>query len=155
MAQEPQEQQQDEQPQQRDPEQIREEIDQTREEMGETVEALAEKADVKAQAQEKVDDVKAQARDRVESVASQARARFEEVKSAVAEKREQFVGGSTTAGDSTTGPGIAADAPPVGGEASGPSIDASQVAATAKENPVPFAVGAFVAGFLLGRITSR
>ena len=145
MAQEPQEQQQqDEQPQQRDPEQIREEIDQTREEMGETVEALAEKADVKAQA-----------RDRVESVASQARARFEEIKSAVAEKREQFVGGSTTAGDSTTGPGIAADAPPVGGEASGPSIDASQVAATAKENPVPFAVGAFVAGFLLGRITSR
>ena len=137
----------------RDPEQIEREIEQTREDMGETVEALAEKADVKGQAQEKVDDVKAQTRERVEGLRTQARARLEEARSTLAEKRGQL--GSRTADGPTTGPGIAADAPPVGGEGTGPSFDASQVTATAKENPVPFAVGAFVAGFLLGRITSR
>ena len=44
-----------------DTEQLREEIKETREELGATVEALAGKADVKAQAQERVEEVKAQA----------------------------------------------------------------------------------------------
>ncbi len=42
----------------RDPKAIREEIEETRGEMGETVEALAEKADVKAQAQQKIDGLR-------------------------------------------------------------------------------------------------
>ena len=44
-----------------DKEAILADIDRTREQLGETVEALAAKADVKAQAQQKVADVKAQA----------------------------------------------------------------------------------------------
>jgi len=39
---------------QRDPEEIRQEVEQTRREVGDTAAALAEKADVKAQAKEKV-----------------------------------------------------------------------------------------------------
>jgi hypothetical protein len=42
-----------------DPEEIRQEIDATREELGDTVAALAAKADVKAQAKQKVEDTKA------------------------------------------------------------------------------------------------
>ena len=42
----------------REPDEIRSEIEQTREQLGETVEALAEKADVKGQAQAKVDETK-------------------------------------------------------------------------------------------------
>jgi hypothetical protein len=42
----------------REPQEIRRDIESTRGEMGDTVEALAEKADVKTQAQRKVDEVK-------------------------------------------------------------------------------------------------
>lgn len=42
-----------------DPEEIRREIESTREELGDTVAALAAKADVKAQAKQKIDDTKA------------------------------------------------------------------------------------------------
>jgi uncharacterized protein YoxC len=52
--------------QQPDPEELREDIQQTREELGATVEALAEKADVKTQAQQKVDEVKAEATTQVQ-----------------------------------------------------------------------------------------
>ncbi len=45
--------------QQPGPEEIRSEIKETREELGDTVEALAHKADVKAQAQERVDAARA------------------------------------------------------------------------------------------------
>ena len=51
-----------EEPQKQDPQELREDIEQTREELGETVEALAQKADVKAQAQAKVDQVTEQAK---------------------------------------------------------------------------------------------
>jgi hypothetical protein len=47
--------------QQTDPEQLRREIEQIRRELGETVAQLALKADVKAQAREKVQEVKANA----------------------------------------------------------------------------------------------
>ena len=47
--------------QQTDPEQLRREIEQIRRELGETVAQLAHKADVKAQAREKVQEVKANA----------------------------------------------------------------------------------------------
>jgi len=42
-----------------DPEQIQREIERTRAELGDTVEALTEKADVKAQAKQKIDQTKA------------------------------------------------------------------------------------------------
>jgi len=42
-----------------DPEDIRREIESTREELGDTVAALAAKADVKAQAKQKIEDTKA------------------------------------------------------------------------------------------------
>src|SRR5947208_3184331 len=42
-----------------DPEEIRRDIEATREELGDTVAALAAKADVKAQARQKIDDTKA------------------------------------------------------------------------------------------------
>jgi ElaB/YqjD/DUF883 family membrane-anchored ribosome-binding protein len=45
--------------QQTDPEQLRREIEEIRRELGETVAQLAQKADVKAQAREKVEEVKA------------------------------------------------------------------------------------------------
>lgn len=126
----------------REPEEIREEIEQTREEMGETVEELAGKADVKAQAQERVEDVKAR-----------ARAKIEDLKATVREKRDQVMSGAS--GGSTAGPGIAPQAPPVGEEGGARSFDPAQVLAAAKENPVPLAVGALVAGIVIGRLTSR
>jgi ElaB/YqjD/DUF883 family membrane-anchored ribosome-binding protein len=43
----------------RDPEQLRQDIERTRHELGDTVAQLAYRADVKAQAREKVDDLKA------------------------------------------------------------------------------------------------
>jgi ElaB/YqjD/DUF883 family membrane-anchored ribosome-binding protein len=42
-----------------DPEQIQREIEETRERLGDTVEALAQKADVKAQAKEKIAETRA------------------------------------------------------------------------------------------------
>jgi ElaB/YqjD/DUF883 family membrane-anchored ribosome-binding protein len=54
-------------------EQLREQIAETREELGETVEALAAKADVKAQAKEKVEETKAQAQQKVEETSEQVK----------------------------------------------------------------------------------
>lgn len=48
----------------RRPEEIRHEIEELREELGETVEALTAKADVKAQAREKVEEIKSGVRER-------------------------------------------------------------------------------------------
>jgi ElaB/YqjD/DUF883 family membrane-anchored ribosome-binding protein len=84
----------------RSPEEIKRDIEQTREELGDTVEALAEKADVKAQARQKVEEIKEKAK------------------------------------------------------AAAPD-NAQQVTEAAKRNPVPvIAVGALVAGFVLGRLTA-
>lgn len=103
-------------PQQRTPDQIRDDIASTREEMGETVEALAAKADVKGQAQHKV----------------------EEVKQRVGAKREEFTHRAQAA------------TPDSAGQA------AVQAKAAAQNNPIPFiAAGAFVAGLVVGRLTSR
>lgn len=49
-------------------EELREEIEETRGELGDTVEQLSEKADVKAQAQAKVDETKRQAQAKAEQV---------------------------------------------------------------------------------------
>ena len=49
-------------------EELREEIEETRADLGDTVEHLSEKADVKAQAQAKVDETKQQAQAKVDQV---------------------------------------------------------------------------------------
>src|SRR3954467_9973203 len=56
----------------RSPEEIRRDIEATREELGDTVEALAAKADVKAQAKDRVDSVKEQAREKVDDLKGRA-----------------------------------------------------------------------------------
>lgn len=108
----------------RDPEEIRRDIEVTREELGGTVEALSAKADVKAQAKEKVEDWGAQAKERLESVR-----------------------------ESVTGKKDPSSAP--GSTVSPESFDAGRAVATAKENPIPLAIGALTLGFALGRLTAR
>lgn len=56
-----------------DPDQLRGEIAEAREELGETVEALAAKADVKAQAQQKVDEQKARAQAKLDETTTQVK----------------------------------------------------------------------------------
>jgi DNA-binding XRE family transcriptional regulator len=55
------------------PEQIREEIEATREELGETVAALAQKADVKAQAKQKIEGAKASVSEKKDELLGRAR----------------------------------------------------------------------------------
>jgi ElaB/YqjD/DUF883 family membrane-anchored ribosome-binding protein len=57
---------------QRSPAEIRRDIEETREQLGETVEALAGKADVKAQAKERVDSVKQDAKDKISDLRGKA-----------------------------------------------------------------------------------
>ena len=56
-----------------DPEELRREIEHTREELGDTVEALAYKADVKAQAKERVEEAKAGAAQKRDEVVSKVK----------------------------------------------------------------------------------
>ena len=56
-----------------DPELIQREIEQTREELGDTVEALARKADVKAQAKQKVEQTKASFSEKKEQLLGKAK----------------------------------------------------------------------------------
>jgi len=56
-----------------EPEQIQREIEQTREELGDTVEALAQKADVKAQAKQKLDDTKSAVNQKKEQLFGRAK----------------------------------------------------------------------------------
>ena len=55
------------------PEQIREEIEATRQELGETVAALSAKADVKAQARQKVEETKATIADKKDDLLGKAK----------------------------------------------------------------------------------
>jgi len=57
----------------RTPEEIEAEIEATREELGETVSALAEKADVKGQAQRKVEETKRKAQANISGASETAR----------------------------------------------------------------------------------
>jgi hypothetical protein len=52
---------------------LRREIERTRSELGATVEALSQKADVKAQAREKVEHAKVQARERAQETQAKAK----------------------------------------------------------------------------------
>jgi ElaB/YqjD/DUF883 family membrane-anchored ribosome-binding protein len=99
-----------------DPGQIREEIDVTRQELGDTVAALSEKADIKAQAKQKL----------------------EETKASVSEKTEQLFGRAREASPESA------------------TTAATQASRAARENPLPLtAVGAFVVGFIAGRLTKH
>ena len=98
------------------PDEVRHEIEQTREELGDTVEALAQKADVKAQAKERINSARGAAQLKKGEIAAKIK--------------------STTPESATEG--------------------AQKVATTAKKNPLPLAAGAaFLAGFLVGRFSSR
>lgn len=111
----------------REPERIREEIERTRAEMGETVAAVADKADVRKQAQAKADQLKEQAAARAKEAKSTATAKVQEL----GEKAKQA-------------------APDSGGEG------IQQAQQVARENPVPLALaGAFLAGLVVGRLSSR
>ncbi len=56
-----------------DPDQIREEIEATREALGDTVEALAAKADVKAQAKQKIDETRESVAQRTDEILGRAK----------------------------------------------------------------------------------
>ncbi|MFG1928391.1 DUF3618 domain-containing protein [Cryptosporangium sp. NPDC048952] len=68
----------------KDPDQLRAEIAEIRADLGDTVEALAAKADVKAQAQAKVEQTKQQVRDKVETTKVQ----LDSLKAKAAERTE-------------------------------------------------------------------
>ncbi len=57
----------------RTPEEIRSDIEETREEVGDTVEALAAKADVKAQARERIDEIKGNVRAKADQAKAKAK----------------------------------------------------------------------------------
>lgn len=115
----------------RPPEEIRRDIEETRGELGDTAEALAQKADVKGQAKAKADDVKGQAKAKADDIKGQAKARAEDLRQRAQEKLRQSTPESASAG-------------------------ASQVATTARENPMPVAVAsAFVAGVVVGWLLAR
>lgn len=56
-----------------DPDQIRDQIEATREELGDTVEALAAKADVKAQAKQKLDETRETVSQRTDEILGKAK----------------------------------------------------------------------------------
>jgi ElaB/YqjD/DUF883 family membrane-anchored ribosome-binding protein len=112
---------------QRSPKEIREDIEGTREDLGDTAAAVAEKADVKKQAKRKVTGAKEKASAKVEEVKQTATAKKEEV----TDKAQEAT-------------------PDSGRDA------ARQAQQFARENPIPLAIGgAFVAGYVIGRLRSR
>lgn len=56
-----------------DPEQIQREIEQTREQLGDTVEALARKADIKAQAKQRIDQTRTSITEKKQRVFAKAK----------------------------------------------------------------------------------
>ena len=117
-----------------DPEEIQREIEQTRAELGDTVEALAAKADVKAQAKNKIDETKASVSEKLDETKASVTEKIEETK---ASAEHLFAKAKEVSPDSA-------------------ATAASQASQKARENPVPTtAIAAFGAGFLLGRLSKR
>jgi Protein of unknown function (DUF3618) len=75
-----------------EPEVLREEIAETREELGDTVEALAAKADVKGQAQAKVDERKALAQAKVEEAKARIRQTTQQAQTKLPEPVQEKAG---------------------------------------------------------------
>jgi ElaB/YqjD/DUF883 family membrane-anchored ribosome-binding protein len=116
------------------PEQLRAEIEADRQELGDTVEALAAKTDVKTRAREKADELKRSAMDKKDELVSKA-------------KQSKGEAGS---------PGGPAAGGPGGPGGPGGSSVVEQLKGTARQNPVQTAaVGAFLGGFMLGRLLGR
>jgi septal ring factor EnvC (AmiA/AmiB activator) len=113
-----------------DPEELQREIEHTREELGDTVEQLAAKADVKAQAKQKLEDTKA----------------------TVAEKKDQLLGKAMEASpDSATTAATQASQ-----KARENPLALAAASQKARENPLALAAaGAFAFGFLAGRVSKR
>ena len=111
----------------RSPEEIREDIEETREDLGETAAAVADKADVQKQAKKQVSGAK-----------QKASAKVEEVKETASAKKDEVTGKAQEATPASAQDG------------------AEKVRQFAQENPIPVAAGgAFVVGFLIGKLTSR
>jgi len=128
-----------------DPEEIQREIEQTRAELGDTVEALAAKADVKAQAKNKIDETKASVSEKLDETKASVTEKIDETMASVTEKIEETKASAEHlfAKAKEVSPDSAATA-------------ASQASQKARENPVPTtAIAAFGAGFLLGRLSKR
>jgi ElaB/YqjD/DUF883 family membrane-anchored ribosome-binding protein len=73
------------------PDRIEAEIEQSREELGETAAALAEKADVKQQAQQKVEETKEAARARVSATADAAKEKLQTAPEAASQTMDRTV----------------------------------------------------------------
>jgi ElaB/YqjD/DUF883 family membrane-anchored ribosome-binding protein len=118
----------------RDPEQIEAEIAETREELADTVGAVADKADVKKQAKRKAGEAKVK-----------AKAKVDQAKEAVQEKTDELAA-------------KAASATPESRTAAAERTQdiAGRAREYARANPVrAAAVGAFVAGIVIGRALAR
>ena len=96
------------------------------------------------QLREEIEETRRELGDTVEALAakadvkSRAREKVESTKESVAQKKDELLGKAREASPDSV------------------SAGAAQVTQKAKENPMPVAaIGAFVAGFLLGRITKR
>jgi chromosome segregation ATPase len=104
-----------------DPEQIRQEIERTRDQLGETVEALVAKADVKAQAKERVGQLSDRLKDKTAQVKDTAAQAKDQATARVGQARSQLAGKTSdakTAAVQTGGPArdqIQARAAAVGG----------------------------------------
>src|SRR5215211_6479102 len=127
-----------------DPEALRRDIEQTREDLGDTVEALSEKADVKGQAQAKLEERKqalrqkqAQAKEQVSQKQAQAK---EQVSQKQAQAREQVSQLRERLSSATPEDVKSA---------------ATQGATMAKERPIPAIAGAFALGFAIAWMIKR
>ena len=104
-----------------DPDQIRQEIERTRDQLGETVEALVAKADVKAQAKERVGQLSDRLKDKTAQVKDTAAQAKDQATARVGQARSQLAGKTSdakTAAVQTGGPArdqIQARAAAVGG----------------------------------------
>jgi ElaB/YqjD/DUF883 family membrane-anchored ribosome-binding protein len=110
-----------------DSDQLRRDIERSRQELGDTVSSLAQKADVKAQAQDKVSDIKASAQQKLAEARQTASAKAEELRG----KAKEASPDSATEGT-------------------------QRAVNMAQENPLPVAAaGSFVFGLLVGRLQGR
>jgi ElaB/YqjD/DUF883 family membrane-anchored ribosome-binding protein len=134
---------------QRSPEEIQADIEQTREELGDTVGELAEKADVKKQAKRKVSQTKAKAAAKKDEVVEKATAQTGTVKEKATAQKD-----AATAKVREATPASAEEGAQQASQAA--RQVAAQASHTAQENPIPSAaIGAFIAGLLIGWIIGR
>ena len=116
-----------------DPEALRRDIEQTREDLGDTVEALSEKADVKGQAQAKLEERKQALRQKQAQAKEQVSQKQAQAREQVSQLRERL--SSATPEDVKSA--------------------ATQGATMAQERPIPAIAGAFALGFAIAWMIKR